>query len=203
MAHGSTGADRGGGDGWFFDRIAPVYDLGMPETDRGSLDAAFALADGPVETVLDVGGGTGRAARALPDRHPVVVDVSLPMLRRARDHGFDAVLGDAARLPVRDDRVDAVVVLDALHHFPDRTGAVEAAARALRPGGVLVVRDFDPTTLRGRALAAVEHLVGFDSAFLSPDRARDLLAAAGLDAQVVERGFAYTVAGVRRKPGEG
>jgi demethylmenaquinone methyltransferase/2-methoxy-6-polyprenyl-1,4-benzoquinol methylase len=203
MRHAPTGGGgRGDGDRWFFDLVAPVYDLGMPETDRGSLDAAFALADGSVETVLDVGGGTGRAAKALGDRRPVVVDASLPMLRRAHGRGFDAVLGDAGRLPVRGGRADAVVVLDALHHFPDRVGAVEAAARALRPGGVLVLRDFDPTTLRGRALAAVEHLVGFDSVFLDPARARDLLAAAGLDGRVVESGFAYTVAGVRREPGD-
>ncbi len=192
----------GAGDRWFFDRIAPVYDRAMPSADRESLDAAFALADGPVETVLDVGGGTGRASLAMHDRNPVVVDASLPMLRKARSRGLDAVAGDAARLPVRDGRADAVVVTDALHHIPDRVGAVEATTRALRPGGVFVLRDFDPETWRGRALVGVEHLVGFDSAFLGADAARDLLASTGLRASVVERGFTYTVAGVRPEPGD-
>jgi demethylmenaquinone methyltransferase/2-methoxy-6-polyprenyl-1,4-benzoquinol methylase len=192
----------GAGDRWFFDRIAPVYDWAMPGADRESLDAAFALADGAVETVVDVGGGTGRGALAMGNRRAVVVDASLPMLRRARGRGLDAVAGDAARLPVRDGRADAVVILDALHHFPDRMGAVEAAVRALRPGGVFVLRDFHPGTLRGRAVVGFEHAMGFDSSFLGPDRARDLLASAGLRASVVERGFTYTVAGVRPEPGD-
>ena len=76
---------------------------------------------------------------------------------------------------------------------PERVFA--AARRVLRPGGVLLIREFDPTTLRGRGLVAAEHLVGFDSGFWAPGTLRDRLAAAGFEASVVERGFGYTVAG--------
>ncbi|WP_418771541.1 class I SAM-dependent methyltransferase [Halobacterium yunchengense] len=175
----------------------------MPPADRGHLARGLAAADGRVERVLDVGGGTGRAARALArdtaetdGKDVTVVDASGEMLAGARDRGLPVVRGDAGRLPFADGSVDAVVVVDALHHFPDRDAAVRDAARVLRPGGVLVVRDFDPTTLRGRLLVAAERAVRFRSAFDAPDDLADRFRAAGLDARVVDRGFGYTVAGV-------
>lgn len=184
---------EGSGDGWFFDRVAPLYDLFVPAVDEAALERALAVAEGPVERILDVGGGTGRVARTLPGA--VVVDASRPMLRRARSRGLPTVQGDAARLPVRDGAVDAVVVVDALHHFPDAAGAASAAARALRPGGVLVVVEFDPTTVRGRALVLAEHLAGFASTFRPPGAVATLLSEAGLTPRVVDRGFGYTVVG--------
>jgi demethylmenaquinone methyltransferase/2-methoxy-6-polyprenyl-1,4-benzoquinol methylase len=108
------------------------------------------------------------------------------------------VQGDAASLPLRDGSVDAVTIVDALHHLPDRDGAIEAAAEALAPGGVLVVADFDPSTIRGRALVAAEQLVGFGSAFDTPERVSRRMAAAGLEPRIVVRGFGYVVAGVRQ-----
>jgi demethylmenaquinone methyltransferase/2-methoxy-6-polyprenyl-1,4-benzoquinol methylase len=60
-----------------------------------------------------------------------------------------------------------------------------------------VVREFDPSTLRGRALVAAEHAIGFDSRFEGPDALADRMARAGLEPTVVGRGFGYTVAGKR------
>jgi demethylmenaquinone methyltransferase/2-methoxy-6-polyprenyl-1,4-benzoquinol methylase len=51
------------------------------------------------------------------------------------------------------------------------------------------VADFDPTTVRGRAPVAVEHLVGFDSRFDPPGRVADRFAAVGMDPIVVDEGF--------------
>lgn len=179
-----------------FDRWARWYDVTMPAADRDVLAAGFRYADRDVELVLDLAGGTGRAARSV-DGQAVVVDAARGMLREAREHGLETVLGDASRLPVRDATVDAVVVVDALHHVHDGAAAVEEAARVLRPGGVLVVREFDPTTLRGRLLAAGEHLFGFESTFRSADDLAELVEAAGLTTFLPDRGFGYTVVGVR------
>ncbi|MEF8851177.1 MAG: methyltransferase domain-containing protein [Haloarculaceae archaeon] len=178
-----------------FHRFARFYDLGMWRADRATLEAGLAVADRPVERVLDVGGGTGRASRALTDYETVVVDAARGMLARARETGLATVQGDAAALPVHDGSADAVLVVDALHHMADPDGVFAAAGRALRPGGVLVVREFDPTTLRGRGLVLGERVVGFDSQFWPPAELRDRLAAAGFEATVVEGGFGYTVAG--------
>ncbi len=191
----------------YFEWFAPVYDLVMPAADRGDLAAGLAAAERPVERVLDVGGGTGRAARALardteevPGRNVTVVDASARMLAQARENGLPAVRGDAAELPFRDGSVDAVTIVDALHHFPDRDGALAEAKRVLRPGGVLVVRDFNPETLRGRLLVAAEHAVAFHSAFDAPDDLAARMERAELDARVLDHGFAYTVVGVEPGP---
>jgi demethylmenaquinone methyltransferase/2-methoxy-6-polyprenyl-1,4-benzoquinol methylase len=178
-----------------FHRFARLYDLGMWRADRATLEAGLAVAERPVERVLDVGGGTGRASRALAGYDTVVVDAARGMLREARGKGLATIQGDAATLPVRDEGADAVLVVDALHHMADVDGVLAAARRVLRPGGVLVIREFDPTTLRGRGLVLAERLVGFDSHFYAPDDLRDRLAAAGFEATVVESGFGYTVAG--------
>lgn len=182
-----------------FDRFAPLYDLVMPSADAESLAAGLSLAERPLGRVVDVAGGSGRGVRAVGAPERFVVDAAGGMLRQARGHGLTVVRGDAGSLPLRDDCADAVLIVDALHHLPDRGDAVAAAARLLRPGGVLVVADFDPTTVRGRTLVAAEHLVGFRSRFETPERLRRRMSEAGLDASVVESGFGYVVAGVARE----
>lgn len=178
-----------------FDRLGRFYDLAMPPADAEMLARGLADARRPVERVLDVGGGPGRAVRELTAPTRVVLDPARGMLRQAHSHGLGTIQADGATMPVRDRSVDAVLVTDALHHVHDQRGLLEEAARVLRPGGVLLVREFDPTTLRGRALVAAEHLVGFESAFHSPERLAAMVSEAGLAPAVRERGFAYTVTG--------
>ena len=187
---------HGPGDVRFFDRFARLYDLVMPPARVAPIERGLANAARPVERVLDVGGGSGRATVAVdaPDR--IVCDVSRGMLRRARGRGLDCVRADARRLPIRDDSVDAVMVVDAFHHLPNPRACVDEARRVLRPGGVLVVRDFDPETLPGRAFVAVERLVRFDSTFSTPADLARFLSRAGFAARVVDGGFGYTVSGV-------
>jgi demethylmenaquinone methyltransferase/2-methoxy-6-polyprenyl-1,4-benzoquinol methylase len=187
----------GPGDLRAFDRLARLYDAAMPPARRAPVEAALRLADGPVDLLLDVAGGPGRASARLDVSRTVVVDAAPGMARRARARAREVVLGDAGRLPVADASADAVLIADALHHLPDRDAAVAAARDALRPGGVLVVREFDPGTLRGRALVAAEHAVGFSSRFEGPDDLAGRVARAGLVPTVVGRGFGYTVAGKR------
>ncbi|GAB6880699.1 class I SAM-dependent methyltransferase [Halorubrum gandharaense] len=191
---------HGVGDVQFFNRLAPLYDLVMPPADGERLAAGLEHAERPIEMLLDIGGGSGRAAASLTGPERVVVDISSGMLRRARhERGLAALAGDAGRLPVRDEAADALLIVDALHHLPDREGALREAARVLAPGGALVVAEFDPEHPLGRALELAEHAIGMQSAFLTPDRLADAMADAGLRPVVVDRGFTYVVAGV--KPG--
>lgn len=178
-----------------FDWIGPVYDRLTPEIDAESIAAGLERADRSVERVLDVGGGTGRAARSIAAPRRIVADPAPGMLAQTDAHDVEAVRAVGAALPLAANSVDAVLVVDALHHIADHRGTLAEARRVLRPGGVLVVVEFDPTTLRGRLLAAGERLVGFDSTFHPSASLREAMADTGFEPTILERGFAYTVVG--------
>jgi len=104
-----------------------------------ALGDAVLADDGPRETLLDLGGGTGHHLAGVLDRLPgavgVVLDSSPYAARRAArasDRVLAVVADSWARLPIQDGVVDRVLVV-----FAPRNGA--EIARVLRPGGRLVV----------------------------------------------------------------
>jgi ubiquinone/menaquinone biosynthesis C-methylase UbiE len=116
---------------------------------RGASPSIFdpirdALAAAPGRRLVDVAGGTGNYAGALRDLgwKPVVVDVSHEMLERARLKGLPALRGSAARLPIADGSVDAVVNISALHLIADWQEALHEARRALGAGGRLALMTY-------------------------------------------------------------
>lgn len=185
----------------YFDRFAPIYDRLLPETDPAPIDAGLASVEGPITRVLDLGGGTGRAGRAIAPE-TLVFDASLPMLAQAEKNGYPTVRGDVRSIPLASETLDAVVSVDAVHHLPDVDAVLNEVRRVLRPGGAFVVRDFDPTTVRGWALTAAEHLVGFDSTFYAAEALGERMAAALLQSRIIETGFVYTVVGMKPESAE-
>ncbi len=188
----------GSGDRGFFDLVAPLYDLAMPGARVEPLTSGVDRATRPIERIIDLGGGTGRAAGAIrtanSDHDPLVIDATSEMLTKARDRSLDAVAGDAGRLPVDSGAVDAAIIVDAFHHFPERLRALKETARVLRPGGVLVIREFDPGHPLGSLLAVGERVIGMNSLLVRPATLTDELEQAGFQAEILDRGFGYTVA---------
>jgi SAM-dependent methyltransferase len=125
-----------------FDRVADTYDVtrGGMERARDLVDVmAGGLRSGPV---LEVGVGTGVVAAALGEvGHPVFgVDLSEPMLRRAQERvGARVVRGDGYRLPVRDRAVPNAALVWVLQLVPDVPAFLAEAARAVAPGGRIIV----------------------------------------------------------------
>jgi ubiquinone/menaquinone biosynthesis C-methylase UbiE len=59
---------------------------------------------------------------------------------------FEARRADAASLPLATGEVDAVLANMVLHHAEDPPAAIADMARALKPGGTLVITDADTHT---------------------------------------------------------
>ncbi|KTG27248.1 class I SAM-dependent methyltransferase [Haloferax profundi] len=190
---------HGVGDVRFFDRIAPLYDLVMPSAEAETLNAALARADNPVERVVDIGGGSGRATLALDAPERIVLDRSVGMLGRAQNRGLDCVRGDARSLPFDDDSVDAVTVVDAFHHMPNQQAVAEEVYRVLAPGGVFAISEFDPETLLGKGLVVAERVVGFGSSFAAPRELARFLERVGFEVSLLDTGFEYTMVAKKRE----
>lgn len=126
-----------------FDRVAARYDQTRGGEARGAMVAdALEPHLGGASTVLEVGVGTGLVGGALADRGRTVVgvDLSVPMLERARPRlGARLAAGDALRLPIRTGAVPAVIAIHLLHLVADVDEVVAEVARVLEPGGVFVV----------------------------------------------------------------
>ncbi len=117
-----------------FDRVAGAYDStrGLsPETMARITDSMRDILAG-CSTVLDVGVGTGRFARPLIDRGFRVVgaDISLPMMRVAKQKGLkDLVRADARMLPLRDRTFDSVIMVHLLHLVDNWASIVHEVGR--------------------------------------------------------------------------
>lgn len=118
--------------------------------DRFHLAALAAMAD-PSWVAGDLGCGTGQVGAALAPyvERVVAVDGSAAMLQAARKrlqgfHNVDLRRGDLEALPIDDARLDLATLMLVLHHVPEPRRALAEVARALRPGGRVIIVDMLP-----------------------------------------------------------
>jgi ArsR family transcriptional regulator len=112
-----------------------------------SLRAVAGLLDS-TWTVGDLGCGTGQMAAALAPfvGRVIAVDGSAEMLqaakRRLRDvENVETRRGDLEALPIDAGTLDAAVLVLVLHHVPAPEAVLAEAARALKPGGRVMIVD--------------------------------------------------------------
>jgi len=162
-----------------FNWIAPVYDRVFGTMHH---DVLFAhLAAEPGQTVLDIGGGTGRVSQRLAEigAHVIVVDPSPQMLVHANARQVPAVRGLAEQLPFAEDSIERIFVVDAFHHFADQPLAAYELVRVLQPGGRLVIEEPDLRHLAVKGIAVAEKLALMQSHFYSPPDLAELFAKVG------------------------
>jgi ubiquinone/menaquinone biosynthesis C-methylase UbiE len=132
--------------------------IGSPswqEFDRvGQLEAALLVQHGLLEcqSIVDVGCGSGRLARSLPDAYRGTytgTDISAPLLAHATaacsDARFHFLHVDGLTIPLPDSSTDMVAMFSLLTHLRHEEAFLylREARRVLRPGGTVVFSFLD------------------------------------------------------------
>ena len=110
----------------------------------------------PGSTSLEVGCGRGVGAKLIYDTYQptqlYLLDLDLRMIQKAnqRRNGQNEdriyfCVGDAVRLPFRDDSMDAVFGFGFLHHVPAWQEGLTEVARVLKHGGVYFMEEYYPS----------------------------------------------------------
>ena len=107
-----------------------------------------------IDTIVDVGCGTGRFSAALADRfhaRVIGIDPSRTMLQQGINHVSHPEVcfreGEAEHLPVDDAAASLVFLSMVYHHLNDLHAAVREFRRVLRRDGLLVIRNSTRDTL--------------------------------------------------------
>jgi len=99
--------------------------------------------------ILDLGGGSAWVSELLAQLgfRPITLDLSHALLsigrQRFRRDGLQPrfMVGDMTQLPVATGSMDAVIVIDALHHVPDTPSVFREAYRVLSTGGQFILAE--------------------------------------------------------------
>jgi SAM-dependent methyltransferase len=155
------------GEAWA--RLQDRTDALIEPLGRAAIDRLGVIAG---EQILDVGCGCGQtllqlAERAGPSGHVLGVDISPPMLGRARERAagqatIELALGDAQSYAFAPGAVDAVYSRFGVMFFDDSRSAFRNLRAAARPGGRLSFvcwQDLSKNLWAARPLAAVMRLL--------------------------------------------
>jgi SAM-dependent methyltransferase len=134
-----------------FDHLAPAWEGRRGPEALAALAAALDRLEQAPATALDLGTGTGKAARLVAERFPdcevVGVDLAPKMIEQARGVLREELAGrvrfdvaDAAELPFPDGAFDLVILLNMIPFFDE-------LARVAAPSATIVVASmFGPET---------------------------------------------------------
>ena len=143
--------------------------------ERLNLDSTDRLLD------VGFGGGLVLKAAAVSGTHAVGIEISQPMLARARRRFRDEIRrgtieireASVSSIPYPAHAFNKAVTINTLHFWPDPAAGCQELARVLKPGGQIVIAVRPKDYLR--KIAFTEHgFTGFDD-----DELRALLRGAG------------------------
>lgn len=127
------------------DSLTRLYDPGtLQQCDRLGVAAGWRC--------LDVGAGTGSLARQLarrvaPTGHVTALDVDTRFLEPLAAEHLDVVQSDVTRDELPGDPYDLVHARLLLEHLPQREAVLATLVAATKPGGWVLIEDFDWATV--------------------------------------------------------
>jgi SAM-dependent methyltransferase len=145
----------------------------LEQVDHSLVDFVQAHAG---RRVLDLGCGLGGYSKVLADRGLEVsaLDVIPEYVERARELGVKAELYDGERLPLADDSVDSVILLEVIEHLQQPAALLREARRVARRNVLIST----PNCTQSFGIAPVEfsHMLEVDhKQFFTVDSLRELL----------------------------
>lgn len=161
---------------FLFDLVAPLYDHVIGFDTTSQLIPLLKLSGN--ERLLDAGGGTGRITQVIAPHagETWIADLSIPMLHQAREKNVAKLVNTSTTsLPYAADTFDRILVVDALHHFPDQPGTVKELWRVLKPNGRLVIEEPNIHKFGVKLVALGEKLALMGSHFNTPETIAGML----------------------------
>jgi ubiquinone/menaquinone biosynthesis C-methylase UbiE len=150
--------------------------------DAGTLAVCDRLGLAPGWRCLDVGAGTGTLAKAMvsrvaPDGHVVAVDIDTRFLAPLGAPDLTVLAADVTEEPLPTGEFDLVHARLLLEHLPERDRVLADLAKAAKPGGWVLIEDFDwataflvdpPSAVHEKVATAIRELFvghGYDPAY--------------------------------------
>ncbi len=158
-----------------FGLLAPYYERFIHPPQDIDWPALLNLSHS--QTILDVGGGTGRVAQLIfGNGHKVfVLDASLQMLAQAQAKGYlQSACGFSERLPFPSQSFERILMVDAFHHLGDQAASGQELWRILRPGGRLVIEEPDIHQFSVKLIALGEKMMLMRSHFWPAEKIASL-----------------------------
>lgn len=159
----------------FFDSIASDWHR-LSRDVLGDFDLAAEVRSKLPEScpvLADLGCGLGDMIEALKGKADKVigVDNSPKMLELAGQRlsgikGLSLRIGELSHLPLKDGEADCAVMSMVLHHMSQPMDALRESARAMKPGGELIIVDFDKHENEDMRKEYGDHRLGFERAKL-------------------------------------
>jgi malonyl-CoA O-methyltransferase len=173
-----------------FSQAAPTYDRHASIQKEAALLLAARLPQAEINSILELGSGTGSYTLLLADRYPqaamLAVDFSAAMLHAAgvklgRRAGVQFQCEDGEEFLARNTgQFDLITSNATLQWFVDLEAALARISRALSPGGTFLAAFFGPATLeelrQGLSFLLDREVVLPSGRFLDADTSRQLLA---------------------------
>ncbi|MGF1992263.1 MAG: class I SAM-dependent methyltransferase [Nostoc sp. ZfuVER08] len=135
-----------------YNNLAVIYDRRWKKYIDRTLSSLKTWAEiSPLDTVLDIGCGTGELERLLLTDYPnlkiVGVDISEQMLAIAENKcsGYPQVsfqVASSSALPFPNNSFDVIVSASAFHYFSEPLAALIEMKRVLKPNGKVVILDW-------------------------------------------------------------
>uniref|UniRef100_A0A6C0M020 Methyltransferase type 11 domain-containing protein n=1 Tax=viral metagenome TaxID=1070528 RepID=A0A6C0M020_9ZZZZ len=92
--------------------------------------------------VLDIGCGNGKYSNLLKQSYYIGIDMSSMLIDITKNHGVDALIGNALYLPFRSNSIDYILCIAMLHHLSTkerRFQCIKEIIRVLKSGGQCII----------------------------------------------------------------